>query len=528
MTLPHLLMLCSAGLVAVYVGVIVHEAGHALIGKAFGFVVTSVGLGVGRPFLIIPAGRARLFLGLVQPFQGITFAFLPRLCTDRRRMAAFVAGGIAANGLCAAASLGLASRLPTGGPAAFFLMFAAANALLAISSLIPVRFRIGGAILRSDGMLLLEILRDGSLTPPPADVVQNARGCRRLWRAIGDRLMDRLNTLCAALAWIGLGSSARAESLLAEAVAIDAPHPYLDWLEEVVRTDLALARGEWSEATAAPPRAEGFCEGGRAEERYLLALLQAGLLLGEGRQGEALAAFERLSVDPVGRARPELGLSALTTHLRAACVIGDQAIVSALLARYEAERQRFPSDVRDLAAYRASARYASLRGVDARDDYRCVLKAVASLAAPWRDPDDRAAFLDAQRGLIEEARLALGAEAAAPLIEALETHQADRELLVEGESWRRWALRLMLINVVSFGPLVLTALAIRPRGAPIIFLAAFLAIFTIMGSIHLILDFAVRKLFPSLKRLSSAILLLLAVSPWLGGLIFGVISTFMP
>jgi hypothetical protein len=186
-------------LAALYPGVIVHEAGHALVGKALGFVVTSVGLGTARPFLILPMGRTRFYLGLVQPLQGVTFAFLPRPYPDRRRLAAFVAGGIAANASCTAASLGLALYLPTGRLAALFLIFAAANALLAIGSLIPVRLRVGGAMLRSDGRLLLQLLRTGSWEQPPPDVIQTARGCRRLWRAVGDRMMDRLYTLSAAL-----------------------------------------------------------------------------------------------------------------------------------------------------------------------------------------------------------------------------------------------------------------------------------------------------------------------------------------
>ena len=112
--MPEPLLFCLFLLAALYLCVIVHEAGHALIGMAVGFVVTSVGLGTARPFLIIPMGRARLYLGLIQPFQGITFAFLPRPSPDRRRMAAFVSGGIAANALFAAASLPLTLSIPTG------------------------------------------------------------------------------------------------------------------------------------------------------------------------------------------------------------------------------------------------------------------------------------------------------------------------------------------------------------------------------------------------------------------------------
>jgi hypothetical protein len=513
---------------ALYLCVVVHEAGHALTGMALGFVVTSVGLGTSRPFLIFPMGRTRLYLGLIQPFQGITFAFLPRPCPDRRRMAAFTFGGIAANALLTAASLPLALFLPTGRLAAFFGVFAAVNALIATTSLIPLRFRVGGAILRSDGKLLLEILRAGSFTQPPSDVIQTAHGCRRLWQAVGDRLMDRLCTLSAALSWIDLGSTAKAESLLIEALAIESAHPYVDWLEAVTRANLALAKGDLHEANAALTQAERSCGTAGAEGRYLLALLRASLLLHEGRQGEAMAAFEKLSAALESRTCPQLGLAALTGHIRAACLIGDQATASSLRANYEAARQAHPSDVRDLHAYGALARFDSSRDADTRDNYRRVLESIASLAAPFRDPQDKDAFVETQKDLIEEARRSLGAQNAAPFIESIETQKPEPALLARGEPWRRWALRFMLINVVSFVPVVLVALAMKPRGLPVFILASFLAFFTLLGAIWLLLTFAVGKLLPSLKRLFDAILLAMAIGPWLGELIYCVISVIGP
>lgn len=526
--MPEPLLFCLFLLAAQYLCVVVHEAGHALIGMALGFVVTSVGLGTARPFLIFPMGRTRLYLGLIQPFQGVTFAFLPSPYPDRRRMAAFVSGGIAANALFTAASLLLALFLPTGGLAVFFGVFAAVNALMVTTSLIPLRFRVGGAILRSDGGLLLEIRRTRSFTQPPADVIQTAQGCRRLWQAVDDRLMNRLCTLSAALSWIDLGSTAKAESLFTEALAIEAAHPFVDWLEEVSRANLALAKGELSEANAALTQAENCCGTAGTNGRYLLALLRATLLLHEGRQGEAMEAFERLSADPVGRTCPGLGLSALTGYIRAACVAGDQPTVSSLHANYEAARQTHPSNVRDLHAYGALARFASSGDADARDHYRHVLESIASLAAPFRDPQDKAAFVETQKDLIEEARQALGAESAAPFIEAIATDQPAPDLSVRAESWRRWALRLMLINVVSFVPVFLAALAMKPRGLPVFILALFLAFFTLLGAICLLVDFAVGKLLPSLKRLSGAILLAMAVMPWFGEVIYCVVSTITP
>jgi len=37
-----------------YVSIFVHEAGHVLLGRAVGFVVTSFGLGLAHPWVVIP------------------------------------------------------------------------------------------------------------------------------------------------------------------------------------------------------------------------------------------------------------------------------------------------------------------------------------------------------------------------------------------------------------------------------------------------------------------------------------------
>ena len=89
------------------------------------------------------------------------------------------------------------------------------------------------------------------------------------------------------------------------------------------------------------------------------------------------------------------------------------------------------------------------------------------------------------------------------------------------------ALCLMLINVISFVPVVLGP-AVKPCGLPLFFLAMLLTLFTALGAICLLVDFAVGKLIPSLKRLTGAILLALAIMPWLGELIYCVISTVAP
>ena len=526
--MPEPYLFCLLLLVAVYLSVIVHEVGHALAGRAMGFVVTSLGLGTARPFLVLPISRARFYFGLSQPFQGITFAFLPRHDTGWRRLAAYVAGGLVANLVGAALALDLALRLPAGQLAIFGKIFAAVNALMGAYNLIPFDMKVGRAPLHSDGKTLLEILRTGSLTTSPPDVIQTATGFGPLWRSIGDRRMHRLYTLSAASSWLELGAKAKAEALVAEAVAIDGPDPYIDWLEWFIRTNLAIVRGEVAEAKAALAQVERLTAPTSTAGVYLLSLLRASLLQIEGEPGKALAAFEKLSHDPVGKRCPALGLAALTSQLHAACVAGDQEAVVALRARYVSQRS-FPSAVGNLRFHGELARFAAARGDDAQHDYRLALQAIAALAAPWRDPADRATFIAVQSELIEAAQRELDAESVASFLQAIETDQPDSPLMSRDKAFRRWSLRVMLINAVSFAPLIYLALAIgRPQGGPAIFLAVLLACFTLLGTLYLLFDFAVGKLLPSLKRLTGFILLALAVTPWFGGLLFGFFAIFMP
>jgi len=521
--IPQILVLTFA----VYLGVMIHEIGHALTGKVFGFVITSFGLGTAGPFLILPIGRTRFYLGLIQPFQGLTFAFLPRPFTDRIRLAAYVSGGIAANALCMAAALCLTVYLPLGMPSIFLGIFAAANALIAIVSLIPVHFRVGGTILRSDGKFLLEILRTDYQNSSIEDI-QFVQGCRRLWRAVGDRMMERLCTLNAALSWLELGSPTKCESLLAEAADLNASHPYIDWLEGVTRANLALFRQEPSEVSLTLIQAVSCDENAGAEARYLLDLLRACQLHNEGRHAEAMAALGSLSEDLISRTRPELGMLALIGQLRAACAAGDEAAVSALLARYKASRVSLRSHVRDLHVYSASARFSRTRGLNASEDYYHALKAVGALSAEWRDSQDRDAFIDAQRTLIEEANQVLGSEITAKLIEGIGTPQSEHALPALKDPRRWWAYRLMWINLMSTATFVLFIPSIRPRGEPVLSLAIHLVLYTFLGAIYLLFDFGVSKRLPELKRLSGEILLTLALMPWIGWLAVCAVTMMQP
>ena len=84
-----------------YLSIFAHELGHAVIGHAVGLTVSSFGIGLGRPWLVVSRGRTRIFFCRTHPFQGITFCLFPHMFPLRRMMVPFLAGGIIANSLLA-------------------------------------------------------------------------------------------------------------------------------------------------------------------------------------------------------------------------------------------------------------------------------------------------------------------------------------------------------------------------------------------------------------------------------------------
>src|SRR5262249_33472712 len=70
--------------------------------------------------------------------------------------------------------------------ALFFGTTAGLNALLGISNLLPIRFRVGKVTLLSDGALILQALLHGEPENSYANLLQMLRTFRGLWREIGD------------------------------------------------------------------------------------------------------------------------------------------------------------------------------------------------------------------------------------------------------------------------------------------------------------------------------------------------------
>jgi membrane-associated protease RseP (regulator of RpoE activity) len=135
--------LVLAFLPVLYGSAFLHELGHALMGRATGFVVTSFGLGTRRPWCVIPVGGAQVFFCPIRPFQGITFAFASQFNPSRGRLALYLAGGILAHGLLAVLALAMLAWLPWGG--CVWLAATVVNGAMAMANLMTFKIKVGKA-----------------------------------------------------------------------------------------------------------------------------------------------------------------------------------------------------------------------------------------------------------------------------------------------------------------------------------------------------------------------------------------------
>src|SRR5262249_39238551 len=112
--LPSLLVLLLAIYPVLYVSSVGHELGHALMARWNGFLVSSFGMGLGRPIWVGGWRGSRVYLCWKRPLQGFTFAVMAQVYPTRRQFVAMLAGGVLANFVLAAVALLLWLLLPWG------------------------------------------------------------------------------------------------------------------------------------------------------------------------------------------------------------------------------------------------------------------------------------------------------------------------------------------------------------------------------------------------------------------------------
>ena len=518
-----------------FASIFAHELGHAVAGWLVGYVVTSFGLGTSRPLFVAAPRGVRVYFCRVRPSQGITFAFMPQIYPSRARMAWFAAGGIVANGLLAAVALGLLYGLPGGG--SVWLTVAAVNGLLAAISLLPFRFRVGKATLRTDGALILQALRTGLVAQPPPDMIQTARYLRDLWLSVGDTLILRVYLIAAAQAWIELGDIERADDLCREADSLPgASPPDVRSLGGIVRSQIALGAGRPDEADAALDAAEAYYRAaGHRVGLFLIALCRASVRVGRGDPAGAARDLDALVTDPTAAGHPALALSLLTTRLSAAVAASDLDAVGRTRAEYEAVRVPRHSAARDLQVYRSLARFDDGRGerAGAAAAYRRAIGAVSQLAGLWVDAEDRARFLETQSRLFAEAcdcLRALGmADEADRLAESLTGSAPETPARWDDLKCRRWGYRLMLANFTcAAGASGLAAVVDRASRIPFVLLAVLLSVALMAGAFYLVFDQTLGRLAPALRKGGGMAVLLLACLPWLVAALVLFLTLFDP
>jgi hypothetical protein len=527
-----------------YISVFVHELGHALMGRAVGFVVNSFGIGTGRPFLTLCVRDVRFFLCRTRPFQGLTFCWIPNLSPPRRKMVAFLAAGVLANGLLAVAAFFLWKSHVWGEP--MWVCLVLVNGIFAIINLIPIERKVGKAILRSDARLILLTLRMRPISMPAPVLIQFVQALRGLWESIGDRRSLRANLAASAASWADLGDSERAIALFTEAQTLPSNEtPAYLAREALVRASIETEAAGLGEASIALDEAEAIFRE-QADELGLLhvALGRARVLIRRGEISGALVELDAIEANPVVRLDSPLRIESLVARLSAALAVSDRAAAEETVAQYHAARRNQPSASRDLRVYRGLAHYFAQNG-DSRNAsiaYRAAVSAIESIASEWNNSAGRACFLERQSGFLTEAGVCLRAVNkpldAERLVEPLLSIEAYERKMAEvprARNRRRFRIGLWLIladilcAVVFVIAMGAVGVYLGPgRVPPMAFLLTIFefAVFTIVAVIYLCFHVTIGRLIPPFRRRGGSVILTVACLPWTS-LIIGPLMTLL-
>ncbi len=391
-----------AAVPVLYVSTFVHELGHALMGCMNGLTVTSLGLGLGRPFIALKWRGTRIYFGLKAPLLGITWVVYTQVYPSRRTMVAMLAGGVTANMLAAAGAVLLWRLLPWG--TSLWVLIAVINLAFGIPNLIPFAFRAGNFTLASDGALIVQALWRGHVCVSPAQLFQTVDSMSSFWETIGDSRIHRAYLLSAALMWLNLGDGEQARAYFAKADSLPEDDSlYLRALAAAVNAFMACDKQEPEISAAAFDNADQLFARLKEETgRFLVALGRTQLALQEGATLGAQAMLEPLRSQAL--LRPMMHIAFLETNIsmRAIAVAGGE--LEQARAEFESIRQRYSTADTDLRVYRTLGTYYSRRGDWARAEaaYRMALTSARQLCLEFSD-SDLERFRNCQQTLLAEA-----------------------------------------------------------------------------------------------------------------------------
>ena len=209
-----------APLIALYLVIMFHEFGHVFMGKRRGYRVSSVLIGLGGPFLILPFGGTRYCFGMSRFGGGITFALHRHLFTEKRDHIALLLGG--AYGNLVGLILGLLCLWIQVPFPLFLLWFVGLNALMGITNLVSFQSEMGAKqrfTLRTDGGQI-QALTKGTPEALPGTQIRNLSAVRVLLEVVGDTLQIGGTYLVMALQYVAIGDQEEAERLYRKGMEI--------------------------------------------------------------------------------------------------------------------------------------------------------------------------------------------------------------------------------------------------------------------------------------------------------------------
>ncbi len=417
--------------VVLVVSVFLHELGHAIAARTGGYLVTSFGIGNGRPLAVFRLPRSGTLLYLCRfrlHFSGVTWVVFLKGLPTRVSDLSVACGGALLNALIACgAALALTSFelravpfLSVWVPTVVVLLV---NSVLALSFFMPRRTSTAEqGILISDGLQALSVLFPsrlrGKIAGSAAAPLRTLRQKRAFWKSIGDSTMLCVALIRAAEAYRELGDEDTARACWKELSVLEvmpAAAPY----QRAWDLLLGVRFNGVADPASALDEAERLFQtiGNRtgvlivARERQMRFELQTNQINPNTRlaslQTEALANGDAPLALSFLADRIELqGTSLLQGGPKGKELVAGLAILERLASQYDAARVEIESSVLDVRVY---AKIASVRAA-LKDDGGAAVAYERALSAARRvyaalafDPDIQSRFAARQATLITTA-----------------------------------------------------------------------------------------------------------------------------
>jgi tetratricopeptide (TPR) repeat protein len=388
----------------VYASVFVHELGHVLMGLVCGFEVTSFGSGFGPPLIVGKIGQVRVYLGWKNPCQGVTWIEYAQIFPSRWAVVGMLAGGVVANLLIAMSAWLLQWKLPWC-PAGWIIVLVV-NLFFAVGSLVPMAGRLGKVTFCTDGLQILQTMRNGQPDSSTATVIQTLHSLAGFFRALGDIRLQHRYLLGAASSWLRLGDVDHAASLCRQAESLPLDNwPFSRAFGACIRGFVECGANHFEASSHAFSEAEKLFKKLQHDAGLcLVALGRASWALKKGDSNGALAILDVLQSHPLAANRRVLQMAVLEMLVSVQAAGSGKDEVERLRAQYEAMRRRNPSIEGDRLIYQELATFYERHGDLQRAEvaYRLAIGAARILLEQFIGTADEARFRRCQEPLLAQ------------------------------------------------------------------------------------------------------------------------------